>query len=317
MIIFNQDFAPAISETLAQMIDKFNAASNGAIQLVMSGNIGDFINSSFYDSVHGNLRRVDRYAANGAVAAVDLTQSEHVSVKVAGGFGPLRYLPSQMTWLRKATDEGIEVFSRQFAEALLQDQLNTAIAAAVSAIGNNAAVVKDVSGGAVITQSVLNSSHALFGDSSQSLVAQVMTGSMYHKLIAQNLTNAQDLFQAGNVTIVDILGKAVIVTDAPALLNTTPTPDQDLVMSLVQGGIVVSDPADPIVNIETNNGTEMITTTMQADYDFTLSLKGYAWDKSNGGASPTDADIATGTNWDKIVTSDKHTAGVLAIGDIA
>ena len=315
MIIFNQEFAPAISDTLAQMINAFNESSGGAIVLEMSGNMGDYINQSFYDLLA--TRRVDRYAANTSEANTDLSQSEHVSVKVAGGMGPIAYLPSQMTWLRKPTDEGIEVFSRQFAELLLQDQLNTCILSAVSGIGNNALAVNDVSGGAVITQSAINGGHAKFGDASQRLITDVMTGSVYHKLISQGLTNTEQLFQSGNVTVVGILGKRVVVTDAPALLNTTPTPDQDIVLSLVSGGLTVKDPADPIVNIQTNNGNKMIETTMQADYDFTLDLKGYSWDKSNGGASPVDADLATGSNWDLDTADVKNTAGTLTIGDIA
>ena len=317
MIIFNQDFMPNIHESLAQMMDAFNAASGGAITLTMASNIGDYINTSFYDSIHDNRRRVDRYAANTTVAGVNLTQTEHVSVKVAGGFGPLVYLPSQMTWLRKATAEGIEQFSRQFAETLMQDQLNTGILAAVTAIGNNALATNDVSGGATITQGAINGSHSLFGDASQRIVASIMNGTTYHELVGLNLTNAAELFQAGNVTVVSILNKIVVITDAPALLNTTPTPDTNTVLGLVEGGLTILDPADPIVNIQTNNGNEMIETTMQADYDFTIDVKGYAWDKTNGGESPTDADLATGTNWDLDQADVKNTAGVVTIGDIA
>jgi hypothetical protein len=53
---------------------------------------------------------------------------------------------------------------------------------------------------------------------------------------------------------------------------------------------------------------------MQVDYSFGLALKGYSWDSVNGGKSPTDAELATGTNWDKVATDIKHTAGVIAIG---
>ena len=45
-----------------------------------------------------------------------------------------------------------------------------------------------------------------------------------------------------------------------------------------------------------------------------LALKGFAWDTANGGKSPTDAEIATGSNWDKVATSWKHTAGVMVTG---
>ena len=316
MVIFDEFFQPAIYETLSQMVNQFNAASSGAIQLVTAANIGDYLSNSFYDALQSTRRRVDRYAANAAVATTQLTQTEHVAVKVAGGFGPIGYEPAQMTWLRKPTAEAIEIISRQFAEAVLQDQLNTAILAAVTAIENQADATNSVAGAGVITQSVINGSHAKFGDMSQMIVADVMTGSMFHKLIGQALLNAEQLFVSSNVRVVNILGKTFVITDAPALLATVPTPDQDKVLSLVSGGVVIRDPADPITNIETNNGTERITTTVQMDYDFTVDLKGYAWDKTSGGASPTDADLGTGANWDRDVSNVKQTAGTIAIGDI-
>jgi len=313
MEVFNEYYMPAIYESLAQMIDGFNQSSNGAIQLATAKNTGDFLLTSFYDSLQASQRRVDRYAAIGTVSNTDLTQSDMNMVKIAGGFGPIAFEPSQMSWLQKPTAEAIEIISRQFAEAVMKDQLNTSIAALVAAIENvGATTTVDVSSSDPITQSVLNSSHALFGDMSQSLVCQVMCGAQYHKLIGQNLVNAATLFQSGNVRVVDILGKRVVVTDAPAL--TVSTTDYK-VLSLVEGAAMLRDPKDPIVNLDTRNGGGRILTTLQADYDFTLGLKGYSWDTANGGKSPTDAEVATGSNWDKTVSSVKNTAGVLAIGD--
>lgn len=314
MQVFNQYIMPATIETLAQMIDKFNAASRGAIRLTTTGFDGDFLQESFFASIHAAQRRVDRYASNGTPSVTDLSQLKHSAVKVAGGFGPIRFEPSQLTWLSKPTAEGIEVASRNFAEALLKDQLNTAIAALVAAISNQSTAKNDVSTTGGINYGAINTAHALFGDHSTSLVAQVMTGQVYHKLIGQNLTNTPQLFQAQNVQVVDILGKAVIVTDAPSLFASG-TPDLQKVLSLTDSAAIVFDGGDIISNIQTNNGKERIETTMQVDYTFGLSLKGYTWDESNGGKSPTDAELATGSNWDKVATSIKHTAGVITIGD--
>jgi len=318
MQVFNEYIMPATIETLGQMVDKFNAASAGAIRLTTAGFDGDFLQESFFAAIHTARRRVDRYASQSSASATDLTQLKHSSVKVAGGFGPIRFEPSQMTWLQKPTTEGIEVASRNFAEALLQDQLNTAIAALSAAIRNQAAAVNDISAGtnAVITYNTINGAHAKFGDRSGDIVANVMTGSMFHKLIDQNLTNSTRLFQAGGVTVVDILNKAVIVTDAPALLIDD-TVDKDVVLGLVTGAATVFDGGDVISNIETSNGQTRIETTMQVDYSFGLGLKGYAWDEANGGKSPTDAELATGSNWDKVATDIKMTAGVAAVGDVA
>jgi hypothetical protein len=160
----------------------------------------------------------------------------------------------------------------------------------------------------------MNSANALFGDHSSSIVANVMNGAAYHKLISQNLTNTPQLFVAQNVQVVDILGRPVIVTDAPALYAAG-TPNKSKVLGLADSAAIVYDGGDVISNIETNNGQTRIETTMQVDYTFGVALKGYSWDVTNGGKSPTDNELATGTNWDKVATSIKHTAGVLAIGD--
>ena len=314
MTVFNQYFAPAIAETYAQEIEKFNAASAGTLQLSSAGFDGDYLQESFYKEIFSAGRRVDRNAANSSQSATPLTQAQINTVKVAGGFGPVLFEPGQMTWLRKPTQEGITVASNQFAQSLMADQLNTLIASLVGAIGNNTALVNDVSGGAVLTQSALNNTHAKFGDMSQMLTGQIMSGSAYHDLIGEALDNGARLFSSDTVTVVNILGKSVIVTDAPAL-TTAGTPNVHNVLSLVSGAVVVSDGSDVITNIETTNGKQRIETTMQADYTFGVGLKGYSWDIANGGSSPDDSALATGTNWDKVVTSDKHTAGVLTIAD--
>lgn len=316
MKVFNQYLMDATAETLGQQIQKFNQASNGAIVLTSMAFEGDFFQRSFYAALHTAQRRVDRYAAQSSAAATALSQLQENSVKVAGGFGPIVFEPGQMTWIQNNEAEAIAVISGQLAEAIVADQLNSGIAAGVAAISNVAGATNNVSATAGISYAALNIAHALFGDSSMALVAQVMNGATYHKLIGANLTNTPQLFQAQNVLVVDILGKAVVVTDAPALYEAG-TPNKQKVLSLASGGITVMDGSDVITNIDTRNGQTRIETTMQADYTFGLGLKGYAWDTASGGKSPTDAELATGANWDKVVTDIKHTAGVITIGDAA
>jgi hypothetical protein len=312
--VFSQYIKETTIETVAQEIEKFNAASNGAIVLSATGFDGDFLQESMFASLHAAQRRVDRYAANGAASSTSLAEIQDNSVKVAGGFGPILWEPAQFDWIRQNEAAAIEAISRNLSEAIMKDQLNTGIASAVAAISNVAGLVNDVSATGAVTYTAMNDAHAKFGDRSMALVASIMNGATYHKLVGQNLANATRLFEANGVMVVDILGKATIVTDAPALLESG-TPNKAKVLSLASGGIVVSDAGNLLTNIEQSNGKLRIETTMQADYDFGIGLKGYAWDTANGGKSPTDAELATGTNWDKYVTSDKDTAGVLTIGD--
>lgn len=319
MKVFNQYIKEATIETLAQMVQKFNAASAGAITLTADGFDGDYLQESMWQSLHGAQRRVNRYEANSDQAATALAQIQKNSVKVAGGFGPILWEPGQLTWIEKNPVEAIEVISRNMAEAMIADQLNTAIAALVAAISNVPGATNDVSATGGVDYSAINAAHALFGDSSGLLVAQIMTGQMFHGLIGKNIDNAQRLFTSTSVNIVDILGKAVVVTDAPALFEAgvDPAPNLQKVLSLSQNAAVVHDGSDLITNVDTGNGKQRIETTFQADYTFGLGLKGYAWDTANGGHSPSDAAIATGSNWDQFVTSIKHTAGVITIGDAA
>jgi hypothetical protein len=144
MQVFVDNARELVFEKLGQQIEKFNAASNNTLQLSSDGFSGDFFERSFYNSLAASRRRVDRYAANGNVSATALAQSKAVEVKVAGGFGPIIFEPSQMAWISSNPAEALNVISNSMTEAILQDQINSAIAALVAAISNQAAAKNDV-----------------------------------------------------------------------------------------------------------------------------------------------------------------------------
>lgn len=314
MKVFNKTVQTMATEKLAQDVEKFNAASGGAIVLTAEGFEGDYRYENFWASLHSAQRRVDRYATNASASPTNLAQLQAVGVKVAGGFGPILFEPGQLSWVEKSPAEAAAVISKYMAEAILKDQLNSAIAALVAAIeAGTTNTVFDANTGP-ITYADLNNAHALFGDQSGLIIANVMDGVTYHKFIGQNIANTGTLFDYQGVRVVDILGRRVVVTDAPALREASTSINDAKVLGLVQGAATVYDGSDLITNIETSNGKERIETTMQADYTFGLALKGFAWDTASGGKSPTDAEIATGSNWDKVATSWKHTAGVMVTG---
>lgn len=314
MKVYNDDIVGTTIELLGQKTDQFNAASGGAIVLSTASWRGDFSRESFFNQIASAKRRVDRYAAIASQAATALTQGEHVGVKVAGGFGPVLFEPAQMTWLNEDPASAIRAISEGFSDALLADQLNTAVGAAVAAVSGQTALVNDVSATAGLSLNVLNNSHAKFGDQSQLLITDIMTGAAYHTLVDKALTNANHLFVAGNVMVVDVLGKRYVISDIPALYEAG-TPNKTKVLSVVANGIIVDNASDIISNIDTSNGNTRIQTTWQADYSFGLKLKGYSWDVTNGGKSPLDAELFTEANWDKAVAENKHTLGTLAIAD--
>lgn len=314
MKVFNKTVQTMATEKLAQDVEKFNAASGGAITLTAEGFEGDYRYENFWASLYAAQRRVDRYATNASASPTNLAQLQAVGVKVAGGFGPILFEPGQLSWVEKSPAEAAAVISKYMAEAILKDQLNTAIAALVAAIeAGTTNTVFDANTGP-ITYADLNNAHALFGDQSGLIITNVMDGVTYHKFIGQNIANAGTLFDYQGVRVVDILGRRVVVTDAPALREASTAANDAKVLGLVQGAATVYDGSDLILNTQTTNGKERIETTMQADYTFGLALKGFAWDTVSGGKSPTDAEIATGANWDKVASSWKHTAGVMVTG---
>ena len=319
MQVYDEQIRLRTIELLGQDLQKFNAASGGTIVLDMSRWMGNYTRESFYNSLAAAQRRVDRNAAQAPAAETALSESEMVGVKVAGGFGPVVFEPSQLTWLSSSPEEAINVISQGFADALLADQLNTVVGCAVAAIENIPALVNDVSaqtaGAGALTQSVLNGSHAKFGDMSGMLRADIMTGAAYHKLLEKGLENGERLFESTNVTVQSILGKLFVVSDIPALTETG-TPNKTKVLSIVAGGLVVDNASDIITHLDTSNGQTRIETTWQADYSFGIKLKGYAWQIATGGSSPNDAALFTGANWGNVMNSVKHTAGTLAIADI-
>jgi len=314
MQVYDTEIYTTTIELLGQKLELFNAASGGAIVLNTNAWRGNYTKESFFQSLAGAQRRVDRNAANNAQAATDLAQGEFVGVKIAGGFGPITFEPAQMTWLLESPATAIMAISEGFSDALLADQLNTVVGCAVAAVENIAALVNDVSASAGLTQQALNAGHFKFGDMQGMLVADVMHSSGNEKLIDNALANGEQLFVSSNVTVVSILGKVMVVSDIPALY-VAGTPNKTKVLSIVAGGAIVENSSDIITNMDTTNGKERIETTWQADYTFSVKLKGYAWDVANGGASPEDAELFTGTNWDIAVASTKHSLGTLTIAD--
>ena len=318
MNVYDTEIYTTTIELLGQKLDAFNAASGGTIVLDANAWRGNYTKESFFQQLAGAQRRVDRNIANSAQAGINLAMGEFGGVKVAGGFGPVIFEPSQMSWLMQDPSTAIMVIAEGFADALLADQLNTAVGAAVAAVENQPALVNDVSaltaGAGALTSKVLNSSHFKFGDAAGMLRADIMHSRGNEALINNALDNGERLFNSSNVTIVSILGKLLVASDIPSLL-VAGSPNKVKVLSVTVGGIVVDNATDIITNMETSNGQKRIETSWQADYTFGLRLKGYKWDESNGGSSPADADLFTGSNWILAMTDKKHTLGTLAIAD--
>ena len=310
--VFNRQVYTAATEVVDQQVELFNANSNGTIVLRPSNvNMGDFSMEASFKAISKLVRRRDVSNGTNAVDAVRLGQLKNVSVKVASGTSPIVWERAQFAWIKQNPAQAAAVIGEQLAKAMLQDQLNVAIKGLVAAMGANSAVVLDKSGDTgkeAIRPAYLAAAAGLFGDRQMDIAAWVIHSKSMTDLWQNALTNAEQLFRYESVAVMrDPFGRIFVMTDSPDLLAT----NVYSTLGLVEGAALVEPNNDfDAVTVDTT-GKENIQTTYQAEWSYNLGLRGYAWKTAVGGAAPNDTALGTGTNWEKVVTSNKDTAGVL------
>lgn len=311
MIIFNEQTQTVATETVAQALAAFNEASGGAMLLGSRSTLGDYVEEASYKAISGLVTRRDAYGT-GDLTPKQIEQLNDISVKIDQSIGPVEWTVEQFARLMKNEEEAGLIIGEQAAEAMIQDYLNTTSAALVAAIGNQATLVNDYSATGTAKLVELNSTAGRFGDRQQSLVAWLMHSKVYTDLTNEAITNTSQLYNIGNIRVMqDGLGRRYVVTDAPALTDTG-APDTFNSVGLVAGGAMVETSA-LLTMTQPKADKQNMGTIWKGESSFVVGLKGYAWDTVNGGKSPTDAEIATGSNWDLIASSTKDTAGVMLI----
>lgn len=310
LAVFSEYTYSALTETIAQQIDLFNTASRNTLVLsTQAAHQGDYSDTAFWKKVGGLVRRRNAYGS-GAVAEKTMEHLTDTMVKVAGGTPPVRLDPGQFRWIQLNPEEAGAAMGQQLAQDMLADMLNTGLIAGYSALSQVAALIHDGTAGTMET-AALNLGLGKFGDRRGDVAAWFMHSKPVTDFYGNAIANAERLFNYGTVNVVtDPFGNLFIVTDSPALL-TAGTPDTYHSLGLVPGAVVVDQNNDFDDMYEGKTGDENLRRVYQAEWSYNLGVKGFAWDKTNGGKSPTDAALATATNWDQYATSDKDLAGVI------
>lgn len=310
LAVFSEYAYSTMTEMQDQQIGLFNAATRGGLVLQSGNHQGDYSDEAMWAKISGLVRRRNAYGS-GTVAEKVLEHLTETSVKVAAGTPPVRIDPGMMKWIQRSPEEAGVVVGKQMAEDSIADMLNTAVLVYAAAIGQVASVVYDHSATGAMSLIALNKGAAKFGDRAGAIVAWVMHSKSAFDIYGEALTNATRLFVFGNVRVIeDGFGRPLVVTDSPNLI-TAGTPDTYAALGLTPGAVLVSQNGDFTDNVETKNGDENIIRTYQAEWSYNVGIQGFAWDKTNGGKSPTNAALGTATNWDRYATSDKDLAGVL------
>ena len=311
MVVFNTQTQVVATETVAQYLNTFNQASGGTLLLGSQSNLGDYVEEASYKAIASLVSRRDAYGT-GTLTTKALQQLKDVAVKVDQSIGPVEWTVEQFARLLKNEEEAGLIIGEQAAEAMIQDYLNTISGCLVGAIGNQAALVNDYSATGTAKLVELNNAAGKFGDRQMSLQAWLMHSKVFTDLTNEAITNTSQLYNVGNIRVMqDGLGRRYVVTDAPAL-TVAGSPDKFNTVGLVAGGAMVE--TQPLLTMtQPKADQENMGTIWKGESSFTVGLKGYTWDTTNGGKSPTDAELATGSNWDLIASSTKDTAGVMLI----
>lgn len=308
--IQQEEFIGGYIETLTQVTDVFNAASNGAIQLVTDIHKGDYFKEEFFTLIASLVTRRDTTSTSSATDLA-LAGDELIGVKLNRKIGPVANTLDSMRKIGKNMSTFSFVVGQQAAKAVAAAKVNAAIMALNAAISGETNLNYDYSATGTPTHGVLATTLGKMGDAHNRVVCWVMHSKSYFDLIGQaisdKITNVADV--TINTGSVATLGKPVIVTDDASLVNTTPDPDQYHILGLVNGAAIVKESEVAVVENQIVTGLENLVVRTQGEFAITLLLKGFEWDIANGGANPNDTALALATNWDTVVTSDKDKPG--------
>ncbi len=312
-VLYDAQYQMGKYEALARHLDAFNSASRNAIRLVTRNLAGEFERQAFFDQVSGLISRRDL----GSVAAADdlpLTQDEEIGVKINRKIGPVGQTLNSFRKIGMTDQERSFVLGQLVGENKRQDLLDTGLMGLQAALAKQASTQYDATGQATatMTHAHLVNGLAKLGDAAGRIVCWLMHSKVYFDLVSQAL--ADNLYTEAGMVVYGgqpgTLGRPVIVTDSPALVNDNdPDPDTYNTLGLTADSLVVTESEEEELVVETVTGMEQLIVRWQGEYAFNLRVKGFKFDTAQGG-NPDDATIADSASWAMAVSDPRNAAGI-------
>ena len=298
--IYNELLHTQIMEGLVQKIDILNSSSNNTILMGTESFMGHYLQESFFDRVTDLIERRDITVDT---ATTDKRMSTKENVEVAIDFKS-RVFESYENLLRtgRSLDTMTTLVASQFVEEFIKRHVNLAMGAAV-----NAAVTSTVMFNSALNTSTTDFTHLLkgqelFEDKYDEVAAYVMNVNAWFDL-RRNIISNYKIDTVGGVQIAtgmtETMGKPVIVSNIPALSWDSGVGDiKNRIVSLRPGAIRLTERDGRVTRVHEVTDQENLGVRWATDGTVRVGLLGYEWDIANGGASPSDANLQLGTNWD-------------------
>lgn len=305
-----------ITETLTQAAAGMFEASRGAMILQAAQKPGDFENLAFFQNVSGLITRRDPTSL-AVVPDTKLTQGQFSRVKINRKIGPVASTRDSFRKAGLSRDAMDLVIGQQAGVAMQVDMVNTVIRSLRAALSTDTATFVDGSAGTINTagSNGLVDALAKRGDAAAGIVCWVMHSKVFYNLVKEQISANIDgvsslVFSAASPLT---MGRPVLVTDSPDLVVTNGIGagvDAYYTLGLTAGAALMEETEGTEVVTQDVTGQENLVIRIQGEYAQNIGLKGYTWDVANGGENPTNAALATGTNWDTALADMKDRAGV-------
>lgn len=308
-----------------EQVSLFNEASGGAILLESDparqmAEGGDATETARFKPIDSLVSRRDNDNPGTAVDVKKLEMTGGKLIRQTLGCGPVSVTDIQARKAGKNFDmNGAMVnLGEQFADAKLVHLRNNIIASSVAAVdsadttdGSTASAdihILDIARGKTAgaktkaTMAQINLLLAKMADARESILTFLMPSAVFADLVGDSISNYQFDRVAG-VTIyrdvVQAFGRTVIVADVPALTSalTSSYYTEYAVLGLGSGALRATILYDQGIEMQRDILRESSVTYVREDFDVEYEVYGMKW--SSATDNPTDAQLATASNWDE------------------
>lgn len=327
-IINNPFLYTGYTETLTQFSNAFNAQSNGCLTLSSESLRGEYTEETFFQNISGLVARRDPTSVSAATDK-SLDQAKIVEVKLNRKVGPVattydsfRKIGMGGNSLPDAdhSGSGIDtldmVIGQQTAKAVQVEMINTLLAALVAALSAQTGLTFTDTGDALETVDLVDGLAKMGDAAGNNVRLWVMHSKPFYDLVKNQITSNLDGV-TGFVTATAspiTLNRPVLVIDSPALVKVDGVSagvDMYTILGLGLNAGHAIDSEDMMLASQLITGLENLAVRLQGEYSYNIGLRGFSYDQANGGVNPSDAALATATNWDKAYASIKDLGGVV------
>jgi len=308
--IYDVEFFGGVTEVVEQAGVELLTSSGGAVKMISLNQRGEFERESFFKNVEGLVTRRDP-TSTADVADLGMSMGEVVGVKLNTRIA--NTAQTLDSFKKIGEDPSLMSFSlgQMYGKSIALDMINSGLVAASTALGAQTGASLDVSaatdGTEVMSYANLVKAMAKMGDQSSRVKTIVMPSKCYFDLVGESL--ATPITNVGDIAIyegtVGTMGKTIAVLDSPALIDAVA--ETFNVLLLTEDAVTINQSEESSIFSETVLGKENVMLRIQGESSFTVTVKGTAW---TGTASPTNAALATASNWNYEFADVKSGAGV-------